>query len=166
MPEEFRRFTDSKNKRKSLLDYPMSRPYILRMRIARREILEFARDNKWSMAKYVREVRRQYIKMGWVGKDGKPSVWAMFRHFYKKSVDVGDYIPPVKKKKRGDVKAQRQRYYDKQKTRRLTGRQAPSGDPRFWIAQLQDRLTTETNPDRVEQFEKQIRRLKALYGES
>jgi len=156
------------HKLRCLLDYPLSRPYIKRMRIARRVIFNEAKDKRFTMAEYKREIVRLYKKMGWVDKDGKPDVWAMLRFFYRLSIQQDDYTPPPKKKKKwskGDVQAQRQRYKEKQEARKRMGISVASqGDKgittKDWIRVLELAKKRESNPDRIRQYEAQIKRLR------
>lgn len=172
LPWELHRFRGV-HKLRSLVDYPLCRPYVMRMRIARRTLFEQAKDRRLTMREYKDEIARYYKVMGWTQvatRRGRrveiPDVWSMFRYFYRRSVQLDDYVPPPKKKKKwskGDVKAQRQRYKEKQEAKKAMGiTKQPSGDVRDWIKQLEAGLAKETNPDRRAQFEKQIKNLRGL----
>jgi hypothetical protein len=72
----------------------LSRPYMKRMRRDRRKGIQ--REGDWA------------------------SVWQMFKYYYRRTIELGDYIPPPKRKRpgsvdKGDVVAQRQRYKEKQR---------------------------------------------------
>ena len=169
LPWELHRFRGV-NKLRGLVDYPLSRPYVMRMRVARRTLFEEAKDKRLTMAEYRNEILRVYKTMGWMrtatrlGRMAEvPDVWAMFRYFYRQSVRLGDYIPPLKKKikwSKGDVQTQRVRYKEKQEAKKRMGIATPSGDVKEWIRQLEARVKTEPDPNRKAQFEEQIKRLR------
>lgn len=171
LPWELRRYIGVR-KHRGLCDYPMSRPYIARMRAERLTLYLECQRNYLSKAAYRREIDKLYTTMGWTkteivnGKEvSKPDVWAMFRYYYIQSIRLGDYEAPLKKKKKwnkGDIMAQKARWRDKQEMKRRMGIKAPSGDVNDWIRQLEDRLKTETDPDRRRQFEQQIKNLRAI----
>jgi hypothetical protein len=141
------------------------------MRIARRIIFNEAKDKRFTMAEYKREITRLYKTMGWVDSRGKPDVWAMLRYFYRLSVQQDDYTPPPKKRKKwskGDVQAQRQRYKEKQEAKKRMGitdtleTREKAGDIKAWIERLEARVKVEDNPQRVKQYQEQIKRLRGV----
>lgn len=155
------------NRRTSLLQYALSRPYMRRMIKDRLLFLREATTNGWSYARYVRELAKYYHRKGWLNKRGKPSVWAMFRHFYDLSVDSGEYPERefAKSHHTGEdkekAKQQKAAWRQKQKIKRQTGELPPSDNPHDWLRQVSISLVEELrkdtpDPKRVAQFNKQI----------
>jgi hypothetical protein len=121
---ELRRFVGGDSPKKSLCDFPMSRPYMKRMRRERRSLLRAAKKAGWTMSQYERAVKDEYRRMGWArpGRFGRPVAdpWAMFRYYYRLSERLGDYTPPPRRRKdKGDVKAQKARYKERQARRQV-----------------------------------------------
>ena len=161
------------HKLRSLVDFPLRRPYIMRMRVDRRRLYEEAKDRRFTMAEYEREVIRYYFKMGWVkevehkvkGKVVKvkvPDVWKMFRYFYNQSVDLGDYIPPERPRapRPHYTPEQKEKEMEKRRAAKILGATKSSGDVNDWIEQLQARLKVEADPQRIKQFRQQIKNLR------
>lgn len=162
-------------KRKSLLNFPLCRPYILRMRIERRELLREAKRRGWSALRYAQEVSEYYKKRGWLKEIERrvqgavvkrliPDMWAMFRHYYQVSVRKDEYEPPLREKGKPPhaTLEQRKKYKAKEGAARLLKRTSTSGSVEEWIIALKARITQETDPVQRKQFKSQIKNLEAL----
>lgn len=151
-----------------------SRTYLRNAIAERQQLFWRAQTEQWTTAKYRQVIRGLYKSRGWVvspgatvrkAQIGKADPFAMLRDYRDRSIQKGEYIPPLKVKRKpsdkGNVAAQRARYKAKQATGKLLGI-APMGDKSTWISQLRQRIISETNPDRIAQFQAQIKRLEGL----
>jgi len=111
----------------------------------------------------------EYVENRWLTEKGTPDYWKMFRHFYRKAIQLGLYKKPPRKydpskphKKmvgeqldREHIKKQATKYRGKAKTQPKT----VTGDTSEWIEQLKKSMNEARTPEQKEQFKKQIERL-------
>jgi len=150
----------------------LNRPYVKLMMRERYKKYRQAIKERVSKAEWRRRVNKEYEDNGWLTPKGTPDYWAMFRFYYKKSIQLGDYKPPPQKrtydpdkphkKRTGEglidrehIKRQRAKY----KAKTLTQPRVVSGDTKQWIEQLKTSMREAKTTQQREQFRKQIENL-------
>ncbi len=108
----------------------------------RQAVRQFFADNGWIAEKSGKRRKAD----GKVDRDrrikGQPDFFKMLRDLRRKAQDEGDYIPPIRPKPRidkGDVRAQRSRFRDKQ-ARRVAARKAELSRRRQDLEERRQRL--------------------------
>lgn len=105
-------------------------------------------------------IARDYQDNQWVDDFGGPDVWGMYRHY----LDLSPGGPRTKRPgpiDKGNVKAQKDRWRERQRQRKASGEAPASGDPRQWLQELRATIGRTTDPVRRSQFEAQAARLEA-----